>query len=169
MAAGLGKQIAQEMAGFAKNVYRGAVYGTKKADDTVVKAMAKSNTSKNLKYTKGQRSINGAPRKISKTDVKSNLRPLPQTTRGESVGGQIGDFVGSGARESVNAYKKMKPNEKSLKKAVQQGHKKADGSYDMKKIAGTAVGVGVAGRIATGGGLYRDRYGNVNVPGVPFI
>lgn len=37
------------------------------------------------------------------------------------------------------------------------------------KVAGTAAAVGVAGRVASGGGLYRDRYGNVNVPGVPFL
>lgn len=37
------------------------------------------------------------------------------------------------------------------------------------KVAGTVFTAGVAGRVATGGGLYRDRYGNINVPGVPFI
>lgn len=68
--------------------------------------------------------------------------------------------------------------------ALKQGHSKAlldsngkqvfkDGVAQTRlsksKIAGTAATVGVAGRVASGGGLYRDRYGNVNVPGVPFI
>lgn len=55
-------------------------------------------------------------------------------------------------------------------KSIQKGHMKADGkTYDMGKIAGTTFSVGVAGRIATGGGLYKDKYGNTNLPGVPFI
>ena len=58
----------------------------------------------------------------------------------------------------------------SLAKAIKQGHMKADGkSYDMGKIAGTTFSIGVAGRIASGGGLYKDKYGNTNLPGVPFI
>ena len=56
-----------------------------------------------------------------------------------------------------------------IKGSIMKGHQKANGSLDMKKIAGTAATVSVAGRVATGGGLYRDRYGNVNVPGLPFI
>lgn len=57
----------------------------------------------------------------------------------------------------------------TVKNAIIQGHKNANGKADFGKIAGTAVTIGVAGRVATGGGLYRDRYGNVNIPGLPFI
>lgn len=67
----------------------------------------------------------------------------------------------------------MADKDKSILGAIKQGHQKigADGKaqYDMGKIAGTTFSVGVAGRIATGGGLYRDRYGNTNLPGIPFI
>ena len=38
-----------------------------------------------------------------------------------------------------------------------------------RKVAGTMATAGIAGRVATGGGLYRDRYGNINIPGLPFI
>ncbi len=52
-------------------------------------------------------------------------------------------------------------------------HMNGDGSYSGKKIAGTIaggyMGVSAAGRIATGGGLYRDSSGNFNVIGVPLI
>lgn len=52
-------------------------------------------------------------------------------------------------------------------------HMNGDGSYSGKKIAGTIagsyMGVSTAGRIATGGGLYRDSNGNTNIIGVPFI
>jgi hypothetical protein len=31
------------------------------------------------------------------------------------------------------------------------------------------MAVSAAGRVATGGGLYKDRYGNRNLIGVPFL
>ena len=49
------------------------------------------------------------------------------------------------------------------------GKKVGEYSLDAKKIAGTYMGLSVAGRVVTGGGLYRDRNGNFNLPGVPFI
>lgn len=42
-------------------------------------------------------------------------------------------------------------------------------SLNYKAIAGTYVGASLAGRVATGGGIYRDSNGNVNLPGVPFL
>ena len=52
-------------------------------------------------------------------------------------------------------------------------HMNSNGSYSGTKIAGTIaggyMGVSAAGRIATGGGLYRDSSGNFNVIGVPLI
>lgn len=55
-----------------------------------------------------------------------------------------------------------------IKQAIKTGHM-TNNQLDYKKVAGTAATIGVAGRVASGGGLYRDRYGNVNVPGLPFI
>lgn len=52
--------------------------------------------------------------------------------------------------------------------AIRKGHM-INGHMSATKIAGTAATIGVAGRVVTGGGLYRDRYGNFNLPGVPFI
>lgn len=37
------------------------------------------------------------------------------------------------------------------------------------KIAGSYIGAGVAARVVTGGGLYKDKNGNTNIAGVPFI
>lgn len=56
----------------------------------------------------------------------------------------------------------------NFKKALKASHM-TNGKMDYKKVAGTAATVGIAGRVATGGGLYRDRYGKVNIPGLPFI
>ena len=36
------------------------------------------------------------------------------------------------------------------------------------KIAGSYIGVSAAARVASGGGLYKDRNGNTNIAGVPF-
>lgn len=48
-----------------------------------------------------------------------------------------------------------------------------DGSYNKTMIGGTIagayMGVSAAGRIATGGGLYKDSDGNTDIIGVPFI
>lgn len=57
----------------------------------------------------------------------------------------------------------------NLKKTFthQTGPKK--GQVNVGKIAGSYIGVGVAARVATGGGLYKDRNGNTNIAGVPFI
>lgn len=48
-----------------------------------------------------------------------------------------------------------------------------DGSLSKKAVAGTVagsyLGLSAAGRIATGGGLYKDSDGNTDLIGVPFI
>ena len=53
--------------------------------------------------------------------------------------------------------------------AVKKAYTTAEGNLNYKAIAGTYIGASLAGRVATGGGIYRDSTGNVNVPGVPFI
>lgn len=49
---------------------------------------------------------------------------------------------------------------------LKKGEKQA---LNYGKIAGSYIGVGVAARVVTGGGLYKDRNGNTNIAGVPFI
>lgn len=43
------------------------------------------------------------------------------------------------------------------------------GGYSARKIAGSYMGVSAAGRIATGGGVYKDKDGNTDLIGVPLI
>jgi hypothetical protein len=40
---------------------------------------------------------------------------------------------------------------------------------DVGKIAGSYLGVAAAGRVVSGGGVYRDANGQANLMGVPFI
>lgn len=50
---------------------------------------------------------------------------------------------------------------------------KNDGSYGKRRIAagvaGSYIGVASAGRIASGGGIYKDSDGNTDLMGIPFI
>ena len=73
-----------------------------------------------------------------------------------------------GISGSASHYMQTPKANRSVMNSIKAGHM-TNGNLDIKKVAGTAATVGVAGRVATGGGLYRDRYGNVNVPGLPFI
>ena len=77
-----------------------------------------------------------------------------------------------GISGSASHYMQTPKANRSIMNSVKAGHMttvNGQNVLDMKKVAGTAATIGVAGRVATGGGLYRDRYGNVNVPGLPFI
>ena len=82
---------------------------------------------------------------------------------------KIGDAIGGGVRDTIRS-KKMGHD---FKTALNAGFTKAGENgvrqLRMDRVAGAAFGVGVTSRVVTGGGLYRDRYGRVNAPGVPFI
>ena len=86
-----------------------------------------------------------------------------------SLGYKLGDALGGGIRDSVRSFS----HNKSLSTALKAGFTKTakDGTTSIRagRVAGAVMTAGVAGRVASGGGLYRDRYGRVNVPGVPFI
>ena len=80
-------------------------------------------------------------------------------------GNQAKDFFFGGAIDSYNNYQSGMGIVDSIAKA----HQNADGSVNMMRAAGTFVTASAAARVASGGGLYKDRYGNPNLIGVPFI
>ena len=100
-----------------------------------------------------------------------------------SLGYQVGDMIGGGVRSAMRSRK----GGHDIKTALSSGFTKKVGGeikdigngklarvggesqINLGRVAGAAFGVSMAGRVATGGGIYRDRYGRVNVPGVPFI
>lgn len=102
----------------------------------------------------------------------SNHAAMMSSSAAYRTGRKTSQFLGSGIKGTAKAMKKGD----SLGDALMKGHStvrtvdgKAVRGLSAKKVAGTATAVGLGGRALTGGGLYRDRYGNVNVPGVPFI
>lgn len=114
-------------------------------------------------------------RKFLKNSGMGSHAKMMQTSGAYKAGRKTADFLGGGVKGTVKAMKRTDATtgqKVGLGKALKTGHSNiVNGKPQLsaKKVAGTAVGVGVAGRVATGGGLYRDRYGNVNVPGLPFI
>ena len=99
----------------------------------------------------------------------------------DTMGYKIGDFLGSGVR---NVYKNKQAGmrlEHAAKGAFTRNARDKSGKLirddagnivrelNTKAIAGTAVTAGMAARIASGGGLYRDRNGDTNIPVIPFI
>lgn len=141
--------IAQNMVKFAQGVFMG---------------INPSSTAKGLKQA-----IDGGL--VSKSVVKEFNKSASY-----KAGRSVGNFVAGGTRGTIKALKQADPatgqKANGLGTAIKMGHStmvNGKPQLSAKKIAGTAIGASVAGRVVTGGGLYRDRYGNVNVPGVPFI
>ena len=55
------------------------------------------------------------------------------------------------------------------KDVTQEGEKFVANGWDAGKIAGSYMGVAAAGRVLTGGGLYKDGNGSTNLVGIPFV
>lgn len=98
----------------------------------------------------------------AKNKLESNkaINPLTNFTGGiEAVGRIIG---GEGISNSlVNTFGRN---------VVQEGEKLvAKDGYNYGKIAGSYLGVATAGRVLSGGGVYKDGQGNTNLVGIPFV
>lgn len=91
---------------------------------------------------------------------------------GEKTAGRIaGDFAGGGIYGSYNAYKNMADGKKSIIGAIKEGHSVINDAGEKvisgKRVAGTAVTA--AGAASLGNRVFRDEYGELDVPVVPFI
>ena len=74
------------------------------------------------------------------------------------MGATLKNMAGTGLEGGMNPWE-----------AVKRAHMTAEGGANIGAIAGTYLGVSAAGRIASGGGAYRDRHGRTNIIGVPFF
>ena len=86
-----------------------------------------------------------------------------------TFGTRLGDNLVGGYRDTVKGMKGKDFSIANVKTAASAAFKNQDGSTNIGRVAGAVVTAGVVGRVATGGGLYRDRNGSFNVPGVPLI
>ena len=95
--------------------------------------------------------------------MKGNTRL--SSDRLNEFGNQAKDFFLGGSIDSYNNYK----SGMGVIDSVVKAHQNEDGSVNMMKAAGTFMTMSAAARVASGGGVYKDRYGNPNLIGVPFI
>lgn len=70
----------------------------------------------------------------------------------------------TGFRGVLNGLADNKKLGNAVKDAYMTGN-----DFNYKAIAGSYIGGSIAGRVVTGGGLYKDRNGNNNLIGVPFV
>ena len=102
-------------------------------------------------------------------NLKQNLRPAPSFNRVKGIenptlGNRLGDALGGGFKDTYTALKSGGGLGRSLNAAYMNGDK-----LRMDRVAGGFVTASAAARIATGGGLYKDRNGGTNIIGLPFI
>lgn len=123
------------------------------------------------------------PKNTLKLMSKESMEQLNKNSGAFRAGKKATNFLAGGIRDTISNNKNM-----GFKDAIKAAHSTTVKVTDAKmakelgvevgsnisklsgkKIAGTAIGIGLAGRIVTGGGIYRDKNGNTNLPGVPFI
>lgn len=174
---------------FGKSVVAGISGNKKSMTRDIGKKILKSNMTEGQKITTGKvkdiissgmsekafdnfnKGVANAARVASKKGKNvgrvTNKLYANQITK-NSFGYKLGDAMGGGFRSTYRSLKAGHGIDDALKAGFT---KKVNGKTQARagRIAGATFGVGLAGRVATGGGLYRDRYGRVNVPGVPFI
>lgn len=92
----------------------------------------------------------------AKERMNRAFEKVPESVRDTFIGG-ISD-----------SYKGIQDGQ-GIFEAIGNAHKNNDGSINWRRATGTFVTASAAARVATGGGLYKDRYGNPNLIGVPFI
>ena len=101
-------------------------------------------------------------------NLKQNLRPASfnrvKGIENPTFGNRLGDAIGGGFKDTYTGLKAGAGLGQSLNAAYMNGDK-----LRMDRVAGSFVAASAAARVATGGGLYKDRNGNFNIIGVPFI
>ena len=124
------------------------------------------------------------PKSTLKFMTKEALDTAQKESKAFKAGAKATRFLAGGIRDSIKGI----ANSQGIKKSIADAHKqtikvttkemaqktgKQIGEEVTKfsgtKIAGTVMGLSMAGRIVTGGGLYKDKNGNTNIPGIPFI
>ena len=111
-----------------------------------------------------------------KAILRSNeaINPITGVHGAGGILNSVGKFIMGEADTGIRGtlHNLSKEGGMGLKEAVDAAYHVGEGEarkLNFKAIAGTYVGASHAGRVLTGAGICRDRNGNPNVPGVPFI
>ena len=80
----------------------------------------------------------------------------------------FGDFGNKYFGGITDTYKGTKAGD-GFWNSLEAAHRNKDGSYRWDRIAGTYAAAALGSRVISGGGLTKDKYGNSNLPGIPFI
>ena len=105
------------------------------------------------------------PDKVDPLD--NQTRPtLGEGVDWKSMGGKAKEFFTGGFTDTYNAYK---ANGGDFTAAVKSAYQNEDGSLRMGRIAGSYMAAAAGARVLSGGGITKDRNGNNNLIGVPFI
>lgn len=125
-----------------------------------------ANTSKRAMSNVKNSSVKSRLSSIPKVDPSPKLSKIKKLHNGPktSAARNVGNFLGEGTRDTL---KNMKKGE-NFRTAFSNAHK-TNGKLDMKKAAGTYMLASSAGRIVSGGGITKDKNGNNNIIGIPFI
>ena len=144
--------IAKKMLGYADEFMEGATKGI--GDAGAIKAGVTKLASNK---TKGQlKNVKKGVIKGTTNRVKGIQNPTTMN--------KIGDAVWGGVRDTAASMK----SGKTVSDALATGFKDGD-KLRMDRVAGTFVAGSAAARLATGGGLYKDRNGSTNIIGIPFL
>ena len=118
-------------------------------------------TDKIFKY--GSELATGAYKTVSGQALVPNAASAIKKT-GTTLREDVADFFLGGITNTLSAKHMGATWEDALKGAYYAGDK-----FQWGRAAGTASMLGVGWRFASGGGLYKDKNGNFDVAGVPFI
>ena len=105
--------------------------------------------------------MRGVENTLSSNKAINGIRGMGKFVLGAQDDGVRG-FLAGMSKEG-NGFKN------SLKGAYTKELENGKRALNYKAVAGTYVGASLVGRVATGGGVYRDNTGHTNLAGVPFI
>ena len=146
----------------AKAVSKSQAYfkNTKNAAVNTLNSMGQNKMANQVANMKGMR-MGNAKKSLNKAIGPANrVAGISDPT----FANRLGDAMVGGIKDTVTGVKSGRGIANSLGDAFKDGDK-----LRMDRVAGTFVAASAAGRIATGGGLYKDRNGSTNIIGIPFI
>lgn len=108
---------------------------------------------------------NSTPESVDPLDNQTRPK-LGEGIDWKGVGGKAKEFFTGGFTDT---YANYKANGGSLTDAVKSAYTNDDGSLRLGRIAGSYMAAAAGVRVLSGGGVTKDRNGNNNLIGVPFI